>query len=447
MSQQQTLQQAIEQVLNAVKSQNAEADIIASSSNSFSLKANKGELDEYKVTSGQVIGVRLIHEQRVATSYSESLEPESLDRMLKNALDSARFAKVDEHQSISSQHSKIVTHVTEINQPDTASVDEKIALALSLEQGIVSKPNGPSSPYNGFGESDRHLIIANTQGTYCEHKERALQCYAYTLYEQSGKQSMNGAASHGRVFGELDPEYCINHGYELARDLIDGTPVETGNYSVIFDINALSSLFSAFSLCFSGVSAMKGINPWREKLGQQVSSSLFSLTDKAYVEGGMNICAFDSEGFATRDNTLIHQGELNTLLHNSQTASDLSSDNTASAARSAKGSLDVGARHKVISVGNSSHEEVTAGEHLELIDLQGVHSGADAISGDFSFGANGFLCRDGKRVQPVRGVTVAGNFYKMLNEIEAMGSVLEAASGRSFYAPVIRFARLSIGGS
>ncbi|NMU24260.1 TldD/PmbA family protein, partial [Vibrio parahaemolyticus] len=86
-------------------------------------------------------------------------------------------------------------------------------------------------------------------------------CYAYTLFEKDGKQSMAGKMSVGRRFDALNPTYCIEEGYNLARDLLDGAPVATGNYPVIFHINALSSLFGAFGSAFSGVSAMKGISP------------------------------------------------------------------------------------------------------------------------------------------------------------------------------------------
>ena len=47
------LQHAIEHVLERVQAAGAQADVIANRSNNFSLKANAGELDEYKVTSGQ----------------------------------------------------------------------------------------------------------------------------------------------------------------------------------------------------------------------------------------------------------------------------------------------------------------------------------------------------------------------------------------------------------
>lgn len=54
--------------------------------------------------------------------------------------------------------------------------------------------------------------------------------------------------------------------------------------------------------------------------------------------------------------------------------------------------------------------------------------------------------RDGERIQPVRGITVAGNFYKMLQEVEAVGDTQLISDSRTFFAPDVRFARLSIGG-
>ena len=446
MTDQNALQQAIDYVLDRVKAQDAAADVIANRSNNFSLKANQGELDEYKVTSGQVIGVRVIKDQRTATSYSESLDLASLDLMVNNALINAQYSQQDQHQKISCLDSRLATIEPEVYQIETATVDDKIALALSLEQGVVTKPHAKSAPYNGFSESDNHVILANTEGTLCSHNERSTYCYAYTLYEKDGKQAMHGGMSSGRLFNQLDPLYCINHGYDMAQALLDGAPIASKHYSVIFTLSALSNLFSAYGMCLSGQAAMKGINPWRDALHSQVASPLLTITDTAYVNGGFAIKAFDSEGFATRDTRLIGDGKLQSLLHNSHTASYFGIENTANGARSAKGGLGVGGSHTVISAGSSSDAEITAGEYLELVELQGVHSGADAVSGDFSFGASGFLCRDGQRLQAVRGITVAGNFYQMIKEIDAVGNQLDNDYNRSFYAPKIRFSRLNIAG-
>ena len=83
---------------------------------------------------------------------------------------------------------------------------------------------------------------------------------------------------------------------------------------------------------------------------------------------------------------------------------------------------------------------------LELTDLTGLHSGANAISGNFSFGASGYLCKDGERIQAVRGITVAGNFYEMLNKISMIGNQQHWNEGRSALMPSIRFSDVAISG-
>ncbi len=70
-------------------------------SNNFSLKANQGELDEYKVTSGMLSGARVIKDQRTATSYSESLDLASPDLTVDNALTNTQYSQQDPHQTIS----------------------------------------------------------------------------------------------------------------------------------------------------------------------------------------------------------------------------------------------------------------------------------------------------------------------------------------------------------
>ncbi|NMU84434.1 TldD/PmbA family protein, partial [Vibrio parahaemolyticus] len=79
---------------------------------------------------------------------------------------------------ISCVNSQIATDVAEIAQEDTTSVDEKIELSLALEQGVVALPHASSAPYNGYSDGETQLIIANTQGTLCQHFERSFTCYA-----------------------------------------------------------------------------------------------------------------------------------------------------------------------------------------------------------------------------------------------------------------------------
>ncbi|MGY6038577.1 TldD/PmbA family protein [Aeromonas sp. AE23HZ002T15] len=433
-------------LLDKVADLGAEADIIANQDRAFSLKADKGELSEYKVTSSQQLGIRLIKDGRVGLAYSESLDESALDAMVQDALDASRFAKVDPDQRISVQQSRLSTDCAEIHQPDGTPVEEKIALALRLESEILALPDMTGAPYNSLYEGESQLWLANSQGTLCQHREFSVGCYSSALVERDGRHAMHYQGQIARRFDELDPSGLIAQIHAMADGLLPGEAVPSGRYGAIFSLDCLASLFGCFQSALSGKWAQQGINPWRGKLGQSVASRWLTLESRVYMPGGMRIKGFDGEGTPTRDLLLIGEGELKTLLHNSASAHHFGVTSNGAAARSARGALDVAPRHLVFGTGPHTEAEVKAGEYLELVKLDGLHSGADAVSGDFSFGASGFLCRDGERMQPVRGITVAGNFYRLLGELEAIGDVLHHDDGKGFYAPLIRFGGLSVAG-
>ncbi len=440
------MNQLLARLLDKVATLGAEADVIANREKAFSLKADKGELGEYKVTSSQQIGIRLIKEGRVGIAYSESLDEPALDAMVQDALDASRFAKVDPDQRITVQQNRLTTDCAEIHQTDTTAVEEKIALALRLEADMLALPDVTGAPYNGFFEGESRLWLANSQGSLCEHQEFSVGCHSSALIEREGRQSMHYQGQYARRFDELESQPLIRQIHAVADGLLMGEAVPSGRYSVLFSTNCFASLFGCFQGALSGKWAQQGINPWRGKLGQSVASRWLTLESRVHMPGGMNIKAFDGEGAATSDLLLIGEGELKTLLHNSATARHFGVASNGSAARSARSALDVTARHLVFGTGPHSEGEVQSGDYLELLKLDGLHSGADAVSGDFSFGASGFLCRDGVRVQPVRGITVAGNFYRLLGELEAVGNQLHHNDGKGFYAPLIRFGGLNVAG-
>ena len=56
-----------------------------------------------------------------------------------------------------------------------------------------------------------------------------------------------------------------------------------------------------------------------------------------------------------------------------------------------------------------------------VTELEG-QAGCDPVSGDISIGVQGFLIENGRRVQPVDSVTIAGNFFDVLNNLRGYGN-------------------------
>jgi PmbA protein len=66
------------------------------------------------------------------------------------------------------------------------------------------------------------------------------------------------------------------------------------------------------------------------------------------------------------------------------------------------------------------------GRGFLVTELMG--QGVNAVTGDYSRGAAGFLVEGGEIVAPVDGVTVAGNLRAMFAAIEAVGSDVDPRS-------------------
>jgi PmbA protein len=72
------MKKIMEQVLNKLTDLKAEGDLLLDTSKSLKMSVHNQELSEYKVSSSQVLGLRLIKDDKVGIAYTESLDEESL---------------------------------------------------------------------------------------------------------------------------------------------------------------------------------------------------------------------------------------------------------------------------------------------------------------------------------------------------------------------------------
>jgi PmbA protein len=83
--------------------------------------------------------------------------------------------------------------------------------------------------------------------------------------------------------------------------------------------------------------------------------------------------------------------------------------------------------------GTRSQEELIADvdDGLLVQQMQGLHSGVNPISGDFSTGAAGLLISGGTVGAPVREITIASTLQRMLLDIVEVGGDIEWLPMRS----------------
>jgi PmbA protein len=136
---------------------------------------------------------------------------------------------------------------------------------------------------------------------------------------------------------------------------------------------------------------------------------------------------FDGEGLACRRTVLIDGGRLQGFLHNSYTGRRAAVASTGSAVRGYRSTPSVGAQALALAPGTRSHDEIVGsiGHGFLVHSMTGLHSGVNAVSGDFSVGAEGVMIQDGVLAEPVREVTIASTLPRLLLGVREVGSDLE----------------------
>jgi PmbA protein len=134
---------------------------------------------------------------------------------------------------------------------------------------------------------------------------------------------------------------------------------------------------------------------------------------------------FDGEGVATMRRNVIENGVLKTLLYDLTTAKKAGVESTGNGQKgSYSAPVAIAPYNFAIAAGEDSLEGLfeQVGNGVYITECKGFHAGANAVTGDFSIESAGFVIRDGKRAEPVKSFTVAGNFFDLLKQIDRLGN-------------------------
>jgi len=161
------------------------------------------------------------------------------------------------------------------------------------------------------------------------------------------------------------------------------------------------------------------------------------------------VCRFDDEGLSSGRSELFTRGTLTGLLHNTYTARRAGDGqvSTGNAKRAGyKGAPGVGTSNFYLDAGESSTRDLLerADGGVLIMDVSGVHSGANPISGQFSVGATGMRISGGELTDPLREMTIASTLPEMLAGITGVGNDLRFFS--SVGTPSVLIGEMTLAG-
>lgn len=416
---------------------------------SLGISVYKEEVEKYNLNNSAGLSFRGKLGDRIGYSYTEILDEDAIDILVKKAKENVLAIENNDIQFIyegDKDYKEVNTYYEDL---ENLAPDKLINLAINMEKEAkkycdkVESFSGCAISYS----SGKYGII-NSKGLNLKNKSNALTAYVVPIVKDGDNMYDGFGYVVAKSLDEVDPVKIAKMGVDEALSKIGATSIPGGNYRVIINNEAMVSLLSTFAGIFSGDAVQKGLSLLKGKEGEMIASDIVNLVDDPHLKDGLSSVAFDDEGVATVKTYLIESGKLNTLLHNLKTANKAGVKSTGNGFKASYASpISVSPTNFYIEPGVNSLEEMTKkiDKGLIITDLAGLHSGANSITGDFSLAAKGFYIENGVKTHPVEQITVAGNFFTLLTDIEEVGSDLKFPMS-SVGSPSVMIKELSVAG-
>lgn len=393
---------------------------------STELGAFGGEINAFSSSDSAEVGIRCVcggHIGYASTSLFTEAEAESLvERAMENALSMEKEEPV--------LFCKGGMEYREVNPRTVEDIPtaQMVEIALkALQCCLEADPRVTASSMTSAVIQHSTICLDNSNGVHLQNTTHVGAVIPQVIVTEGGETCDAYDFKLGNLH-EADLEKLAKETVQKALDKMGAGVPDSGKYSLVLSNHAMSSLLGVFSSAFSAENVQNGLSLMKDKEGTQIAAECVTLLDDPFYAESFRQSSFDAEGTPTRCKAVVDKGVLTTLLHNLATAAKAGVESTGNASRGSVDSpITVRPSNFYFQPGEYTAEQLyeKAGNGVLVTSLGGLHAGADFVTGDFSLQSSGFMIRDGKKAEPVKSFTIAGNFYQLLKDITALGNDVE----------------------
>jgi TldD protein len=309
------------------------------------------------------------------------------------------------------------------------------AIPLSDKQTLIAGYNDLlldfdpriESAYVAYTDAFITTWYANTDGAFI-YQERPLIDLQFAAVARDGDNVQRGYKSLALACGYeavLDRSELARSAAQLAIEQLSAQVVKAGRYAVVLD-PIMAGLFTHEAFGHLSEADFIAENPDARALmtlGRRFGPRNLNIYDDGSVPRLRGSMAYDDEGVPAQKTWLIRDGVLVGRLHSRETAGQMGETPTGNArATSYRYAPQVRMTNTAIAPadGGALHDLI------KDIDL-GVYAcdwaGGETLLEDFTFVAkHGYMIRHGELAEPLRSLTLTGNVFETLNNIDGIGS-------------------------
>ena len=344
-------------------------------------------------------------------------------------------------------------------------------LSLSLKEleadGLVQREEYPQIPPKveySLSERGRSLIPILDAMCIWGEENRTRSRFTSEAVASSATEKQSGHLGPGgsegyELFDRINVEDTAREAARIAVTMLGAKPCPAGKIPVVIDNGFGGVIFH--EACGHGLEATavaRNASVFAGRLGQQIASPLVTALDDGTIPNGWGSAEMDDEGTPTAKNILIENGILRSYLVDRLNSRRMHTAITGSSRRQDYRFAPTSRMtNTFIANGKSTPEEIIANTKFGLYAKQMGGGSVDPATGSFNFAVlEGYMIRNGRIAEPVRGATLIGKGAEVLRDIDMVGNNLKRAQGMcgsksgsiptDVGQPMIRVSSMTVGG-
>lgn len=452
----------IENILDTALETGADfSEVYIEKRNVSSLQSVSGRLEKSNNAKSFGVGIRIAKDFQSVYAYTNSKNPEVLVKLARDLSKSFNDEKLTKRSPLM----KLETgkkHQVKI-KPSEVSLKDKVALLKRSYKAASEYDPVIKQVMVHLMDDEQVVLIANSEGRFVTETRVRVRLMTSSIASDKGMMqtgsSGDGSGKGYEFFDEMDIDAFAKEASVVAKTMLYADDCPSGVMPVVIN-NAFGGVIfhEACGHSLEATSVAKNASVFSGKKGTKIAADIVTAIDDGTIENAWGSANYDDEGYPQQRRVLIKDGILNSYMIDKINARRMKEEPTGSSRRqNYKYSPTSRMSNTFIDNGQSTFDEIIASTEYGLFAKKLGGGSVNPGNGDFNFSVmEGYMIRNGKIAEPVKGAALVGNGADILHKIDMVANNLESQRGMCGSAsgsipadvgqPSIRVQAITVGG-
>ena len=422
---------------HAKKSGAEQVSVSIEDNRSIDIEIRDQKIDSLKESNQSNLTISIFADKKYSSHSTNRMKKEELLPFIDEAIIATRYLAEDEFRSLPEPDLYYKGEGPELNiyDPGLDNVDTKAKIGIAnqaLNEAYKKDDRIISvSSYYSDGISNRVMVTSNGFKGDTASSWISLNV-SVSVKSDSGRPS-DYWNENALFFDKLEKSDIGKKALERTLNKIGPKKIASGKYPVIIENRVARNMCGPIFQSLQGRSLYQKQSFLADKKDKPVAASILTVYDDPLINSGFGSQLFDGEGLAAVRRPVIEKGVLKNYYINNYYGKKLGMKLTSGSSSNI-----------IFDTGSRGMDEMISSMKRGVLITGFIGGNCNGSTGDFSYGIEGFLIENGKKVHPVNEMNISGNMNEFWFKLTEVGN--DVVENSSFKTPSLMFEKVDLSG-